>query len=208
MDPGQDLISSARCGDRDAMLQLLLDFQQQLGRFVSIKLSQQHDSEFTVDDIIQETAYKAFQNADSLRAQHKGEFYSWLKTIAQNLIADKIRLDQTAKRGGAFKKVNNARNDFEGRATDLISELSGDGFSPSQFAAKREAIGAMQIAINALPEDQRRAIELHCFERRSLEETAKVMERTAASVHGLIQRAKKNLREMMHRSSMWLSRKT
>ena len=207
MEIEESLIQKARDGDRDAMLQLLLDCQQQLGRFVSTKLSHQPNTDLTVDDVIQETAYKAFQRSDSLRAKHPGEFYSWLKTIAQNILADKVRHDQTAKRGGEFKKVDKAQNNFEGRATDLISELSGHGFSPSQFAAKREAIGAMQIAINALPEDQRRAIQLHCFQRLSMDETAQQMNRTPASVHGLIQRAKKNLRELMHRSSMWLSRK-
>ena len=207
MGDEQLLIKRAANGDRDAMLQLLLDHQQQLGRFVTMKMSRHPRTGTTADDIIQETAFKAFQHAEAMKATSTGEFYSWIKTIAQNLIADVVRRDRTSKRGGGANQINHLKGEFEGRATDLIAELSGDGFTPSQFAARHEAISAMQVAISALPEDQRQAIQLHCFQRRTLQETAELMDRSPASIHGLVQRAKKNLRELMHRSSMWLSRK-
>lgn len=190
------------------MLQLLLDHQQQLGRFVSAKLASQPDSGQTVDDIIQETAIKAFRNAESLKATTRAGFYAWLRSIAANLVKDVVRSDVAAKRGGNFRRVTNSPRNTQESALDLLAELSGHQHTPSQNVARREATAAIQFAIGSLPDPQRIAIQLHCLDRMTLEETAEEMGRTAASVHGLIQRAKKNLRELMLNSSKWFSRNT
>jgi len=65
----------------------------------------------------------------------------------------------------------------------------------------------VQVGIAGLPDDQREAIWLHHLSGKSIEETAAAMDRTPASVRGLLQRARQALRDALVRSTLWLSKK-
>jgi RNA polymerase sigma-70 factor (ECF subfamily) len=64
---------------------------------------------------------------------------------------------------------------------------------------------AIRTAMNELPEEYRRAIELRYFDGYSVEETAVLMGRTTGAVRGLVDRARKQLRESLGRASHYLS---
>ena len=89
----------------------------------------------------------------------------------------------------------------------MIDVVTGNEHTPSKSLARREAIQAIQIALAGLNEEYRRAVQLRYFEGRSLEETANLMGRTTGAVRGLLDRAKKKMREAMGRASLYLSKK-
>ena len=62
-------------------------------------------------------------------------------------------------------------------------------------------------ALAELPEEYRRAIELRYFDGYSLEETAILMGRTTGAVRGLVDRARRQIRESLGRASHYLSEK-
>ena len=189
-----DLLPAAVSGDSDSLVRLLLDYQQPLGRKISNLVAEKR-LHVTADDVLQETYFRVFQDVTNFRGSSEGEFYSWLKTIAANVAGTLAQKQNALKRGGDFVRREKRNADFEKSAIMLVDELTGAVETPSRFLAKREAIDALQIAMGALPEHQLEAIRLHCFERRTLEETATIMQKTPAAVHGLIQRGKKSLRE-------------
>ena len=202
-----DRIAAAATGNRERMLELLLDCQPDLTEFVRSQLSSTLRQTVSEDDILQETFVSAFGAVDTVRATDRIGFLAWLKTIATNRIRDLGRRQASAKRGGDRVRVENVKSPNTSQAAELVAEISAGAGTPSQFAAKQEAISAIQVALGALSEEQREAVRLHHFEKLTLEETAEQMGRSRDSVRGLIQRAKQALRASMDHSTMWLSKK-
>jgi RNA polymerase sigma-70 factor (ECF subfamily) len=157
------------------------------------------------EDVLQQTFIQVFRDIGSYRPRAGASFWSWLKAIADHRVYDAVRTARRKKRGG-----NAARVELHcdgGSIADLIEMLSTGGRSPSQSVAKREAIQAIRIAVAELPADQRLAVQLRCLDGRSLDEVAAALVRTPNAVRGLLHRAKQQLREVLGRSSLWLSNK-
>ena len=73
--------------------------------------------------------------------------------------------------------------------------------------AREEALQALQVALAALPDDQRAAVRLRFLEGKSLEETATALDRTPDAIRGLVHRGKEQLLAAMGRASKWLKSK-
>ena len=202
------LIQKAIDGDGDALLALFMQVESELHRFVAAKLAQTSRIGLQEDDILQETYIKACKEIGGLRINNIIGLTAWIKAIALNQIRDVARRQATSKRGGDRAKIEIDRERFGDQAFGLAIELTDPGIgTPSTYVARREAIDAIRIALSQLPEDQHQAMQLYYFQLLTLNETALRMNRTSDSVRGLIQRAKKSLRDAMITSSMWLSRK-
>lgn len=201
------LVQDAIHGDRGSLEQLLLMHCDSLSDHIRPKLAGPIESLVSVEDILQETFYRAFQQIASFEPKSSQSFLAWLKVIAESRIVDAIKNLKRKKRGGDFQRVANQPAAAQESVIELIQMISADGSSPSQIVAGDEAVLAMQVAVAALPEDQRQAIVLRYFQQMSLDETAAAMEKTSDAVRGLLHRAKKALRTHMHSSSIWFSRK-
>lgn len=189
-------------GDRDVLLDLLIECQQELGAFVESQIGAALNRHIDEEDVLQETFIAAFDSIAQLRATERNEFTGWLTTIAGNKIVNAVRRENAAKRGGGKRQIS-----FENSAMGLVIALEGDVETPSWFASQNEAIKAVRVAIAALPDDQRTAIELRCFDWMTLEQTAQAMERSVDSVRGLIQRGKEKIKAILIRRSKWISTK-
>lgn len=191
------------------MLELLLQVRPELNRFVAAKLADSPRIRSQEEDVLQETYIKACKEFCQLRIDNFHGLTAWIKAIALNHIRDIARKANAQKRGGDRKRIELDREAYNSRTIDLIQEISDSGIgTPSAHMARREAIDAMRIALGQLPDDQRLAMQYHYFQKLTLNETALRMERTSDSVRGLIQRAKKALREALISSSLWWSRKS
>jgi RNA polymerase sigma-70 factor, ECF subfamily len=79
----------------------------------------------------------------------------------------------------------------------LEAWLAADQSSPSEVAARHEQLLALARVPNRLPEDQRSAVELHHLGDVSVAEIAARLERTEASVAGLLRRGLQTLRALL-----------
>ena len=183
-------------GDRDVLLDLLIECQQELGAFVESQIGAALNRHIDEEDVLQETFIAAFDSIAQLRATERNEFTGWLTTIAGNKIVNAARREKAAKRGGGKRQSN-----FENSALGLVAELEGDVNTPSWFATQNERIEAVRVAMAALPDDQRTAINLHCFCQLTPEQTAKKMNRSLGSIRGLIQRGKEKIKAILIRRS-------
>ncbi len=86
---------------------------------------------------------------------------------------------------------------------DLVEALSAGSHTPSGSVARHEAVAAVRESIDALPTDHRQAVKLHLLEGKSLKETAAIMERSPRAVQGLLDRAKKKMRDVLGRLSLY-----
>ena len=61
----------------------------------------------------------------------------------------------------------------------------------------------MQVGLASLPQSQQDAVRLRHLDGKSVAETAAALGRPPGAVRGLLQRARKSLRDALGRSSRW-----
>jgi len=199
-----ELLMQAVAGDRASLERLLLMHYVPLSRRIAAKLPSMGQGVVAADDVLQQTFMQVFRDIGTFHPQTDASFQCWLNRIADHRVIDAVRSARRKKRGGDTTHIPSYSN--ADSIQDLIKTLAADGRSPSQSVAGHEAVQAIQIAINELPANQRRALQLHCLEGKSLEAVAEELQCTKDAVRGLVDRAKRRLREALGRASQWLSK--
>jgi RNA polymerase sigma-70 factor (ECF subfamily) len=201
----EQLIPLAVAGDRRATERLLLAHYTMLEGRIAARLPHRLREAVSVEDLLQETIVQAIRCLPKCDAQSPQAFAAWLKAIADHLLVDAIRAATCHKRGGGWNQLVNA-NGSSAEVT-LLERLQDSALTPGSAAACIEAVAAMKSALDALPSDEQRAMRLHVLDGKSLDETANMINRSPGAVRGLIHRAKRRLRDLMHSSSRWFDRK-
>jgi RNA polymerase sigma-70 factor, ECF subfamily len=148
-------------------------------------------------DLVQQTLLKAHQASDRCKALDDAARGAWLRRILNNTIVDEVRRHGRGKRDAGRERSILASLDES--SIRLEAWFQADQSSPSQHAIRQEQLLALGEALESMPEDQRRAIELHHLDGDSLAEVAARMGRSEASVAGLLRRGLRNLHERLKR---------
>jgi RNA polymerase sigma-70 factor, ECF subfamily len=144
-------------------------------------------------DVVQQTLLRAHQRRDQFRGQSDGERAAWLRKILANTMIDALR-----KHGAeADRRDRSLEQALEQSSCRLEALLAAGTSSPSAKYEHHEQLTRLAGALARLPEDQRRAVELRHLEELSIAEICRLMDRTTASVGGLIQRGLRGLREIL-----------
>jgi RNA polymerase sigma-70 factor (ECF subfamily) len=199
-DRETELVAKSVAGDRVAIQQLLVSHGSRILTFVEKRLAGSVRDVIDPEDIVQQTFAQAYQSISRFR-KDEGTFLSWLTGIAENKVKDAIKTRQRDKRGGRWRRVREAATDSS-PAEDLVTLLS-KGHTPSVSAMNHEAVRAVRAAIDALPEEQRVAVQLRLLEGKHLDECAQIMNRSPRAVQGLVDRARKKLRATLGRLSKY-----
>jgi RNA polymerase sigma-70 factor (ECF subfamily) len=117
-----------------------------------------------------------------------------LLLLACNL-ADAPRARGRIKRGAG--RVRSLEDALDASSARLEHWLAADQSSPSERAARSEAILRLADALALLPDDNRRALVLRHCQGLSLAEISAAMNRTPQAVAGLLKRGLAKLRELM-----------
>jgi RNA polymerase sigma-70 factor (ECF subfamily) len=143
-------------------------------------------------DVVQQTLIKAQQNLAQFRGENSAEMAGWLRRILVNTLIDAAR--KYGREGDAQRSLE---RDLEQSSARLEAWLADDQSSPSEIAEREERVLRLASALAQLPEDQRTAVELHHLQQGSVADIAQRMERTEASVAGLLRRGLKRLRQLL-----------
>jgi len=143
-------------------------------------------------DLVQEVLLQAHTARSQFRGTSAGEFAAWLRRILTNALVDAQRHFGRHKRDAALEASCHAA--VEESASNMMTLPARDQTSPSGYAAARERAVMLAAALDALPEDQRTAVELRYIGDCSVEEIAAFMNRTMPSVAGLLRRGLQDLR--------------
>jgi RNA polymerase sigma-70 factor (ECF subfamily) len=143
-------------------------------------------------DIVQDVLLQAHVAKAQFRGSTAGEFSAWLRRILTNVLIDAQRRHGRQKRDAALE--TSCRETIEGSASRLSNLPVRDQTTPSEYVARRERGLMLASALDALPEDQRMAVELRYLGDCSLEEIALMMSRSKPSVAGLLRRGLEELR--------------
>ncbi len=199
-----NLEDRAKEGDEDALALLLEQHGPAVQREIARRIPRRCRSVVSDDDVMQQTYVDAFRGIRRFIGVHEGSFHAWLAAVANRNLLDVLRMLGAEKRGGDRRRVPADAGDDS--YVTLYEQLSASTSTPSRKAARHEALSLMMRAVESLPPDHRRVVELYDLEGRPVEEVATALSRSPGAVYMLRSRAHRLLCEIMGASSKYLSR--
>jgi RNA polymerase sigma-70 factor (ECF subfamily) len=143
-------------------------------------------------DVVQQTLVKAHQNRGQFRGTTDAERAAWLRRILANTLIDAARKYQ--RELALEQGLDRALDESSAR---LEAWLAANQSSPSEAIGRQEQLLQLAAALAQLPEDQRVVIELHHLRDLSVADIASQLDRTEASIAGLLRRGLQKLRELL-----------
>jgi RNA polymerase sigma-70 factor, ECF subfamily len=173
----QQLVERAQRGDKRAFELLVTKYQRKLGRLLSRMVRDPAE----VEDVTQEAFIKAYRALPSFRGD--SAFYTWLYRIAINTAKNYlVALGRRAPTSTEFNHED-AENFEE-------AEALRDSSTPESELHGKQIAETVNRAMDALPEDLRKAITLREIEGLSYEEIANLMNCPIGTVRSRIFRAR------------------
>ncbi len=173
------LVSLAKKGDLDAFGQIYDHFIHRIFKFVRMKIQNQQEAE----DIVQETFVKAYKGLGVLKLENLN-FSAWLYRIASNTINDHFR-----------RKY---------RTPDILAidenfDLA-DQYSLEKEAVKLSDLEIIKAAFQQLSPLYKQVLELRFLQDLSLDETAKIVNKSNLSVRLIQFRALKKVQLIIQKT--------
>jgi RNA polymerase sigma-70 factor (ECF subfamily) len=178
--------------NEDLPLERFRDYLLTLAR---VQIDPRLRSKTDPSDIVQQTLLEAHQQEKAFRGQTDGQKAAWLRRILAHNLADAMRGFRRAKRDISQERSLQAALDQS--SVKLEGWIAAGQSSPSHQAVKNEQILEVAKVLQALPESQRVAIELHYWHGWTSAEIAEHLDRSPIAIAGLLQRGLKRLREQL-----------
>lgn len=199
-----NLLSQAAGGDRAALSQALLLHYDSLRGHIAGRISGELKRLVDADDILHQTMVRAAQGIGRFEPRHEGAFRGWLKTIADNLIKDAQKRKRRERRAVAQDDPPPGAGQNSSWAA-LVERIAGDVDSPSVNTQQKDNVRRLRAALAALPDEHREIIERYYLQGESLAEIAQALGAAKGAIRAKCYRARKRLRELMGRSSLYFS---
>ena len=173
----QILVERAQAGDRHAFDQLVSKYQRKLGRLLSRFIRDSAE----IEDVTQEAFIKAFRALPSFRGD--SAFYTWLYRIGINT-AKNYLVAQGRRAPTSTQFDSEEAETFE--SADQLRDIN----TPESLLMSKQIGETVNSAIDALPEELRRAIVLREIDGLSYDEIADMMDCPIGTVRSRIFRAR------------------
>ena len=184
------LVKASVDGDKAAVEALFSRYYPRVCQIVALRMGRTMQQFGDLEDIAQESMLDALRGLASFEHRSEGTFRNWLACVVENNLRDEARKMQAQRRGGGRVRPRAAYNSSVLRD----SVFPGKEATPSQHAAAAELMEKVEKAMLALPERERRAIELRKLCEMSYEELAAELGLgSAASARSLLARAMSRL---------------
>jgi len=175
-DPAVDtdaLVRRVLGGDTDTFAAIVRRYENEVWKVAAAMLGDRN----ATANLVQQTFINAYEKLEQYRPGH--DFARWLKGIARNLVREELRRSERENRTLAgYRDYLVALYEDQGRADRHLHELD-----PGVLACREQ-----------LPPDASRALALYYDEGLSLEDVARVIQRTVAGTRQLLFRARLALR--------------
>jgi RNA polymerase sigma-70 factor, ECF subfamily len=175
-------------GSTDSFIWKYTDYLRRLARR---RLGPRLRGKVDQSDLVQEAILQAHLARDQFRGKSEPQRRLWLRTILESKVA------------GALRRFSRRRRDV-GRETSLERQSrkrparrpdeEAAATTPSRTVALNEELTRLADALRTLPDDQRRAVEMHHLEGLPFANIAERMGRSRTSVAGLVFRGVRALR--------------
>jgi len=164
------LLGAALVRDSDALGDLLERLRPRVVLWVATRLSAELKARIEAEDVAQLVLLSVYTGFGRFAGRERSQLFAWVFSIAENRIRD------VARHFGAAKRAHEGESDFE---AELARARSGartfSRTSPSQAAARTEALDRMHLALATLPAMQQAILRLRDLELRTYEEIVETM---------------------------------
>jgi RNA polymerase sigma-70 factor (ECF subfamily) len=147
------------------------------------------------EEIVNRTLFDAHRLQVQFRGATQEELIAWLRRMLENNVKDALKYLHRDKRD-VDREDGIGVAGWSGAYGRFLDVTCG-WTSPSMMLIKHEREMQLADALARLPETQRDAVELHHLHGCTMAETAEHLDRTVASVTGLLRRGLKRLRELL-----------
>jgi RNA polymerase sigma-70 factor (ECF subfamily) len=182
-------------GDEEPSLVSWERYREYLRVLARVQLPAYLRAKLDPSDLIQQTLLEAHRAGAQLVGLGEVERAAFLRRVLTNNLADEVRRYHAA--GRDVNRERAPEEDLVRSSARLEAWLAADQSSPSQRAQREEDLRRLTDALAQLPEDQRRAVELHHLLGLSVEDIACEMDRSESAVSGLLRRGLKQLRQRL-----------
>src|SRR5262245_30290070 len=138
-DMSVDLMSRARCGDRDALIALLDCHDAEVRAIIERRLPADCRPMLAADDVLQETYFDVIQDIQNFAPRDERSFAAWLTCIAIRKLALGVRALRTAKRRGNAVRVLAPMANRESTLLENLTEFATHS-TPSSYLSREEAL--------------------------------------------------------------------
>jgi RNA polymerase sigma-70 factor (ECF subfamily) len=182
--------------ERSQTSDLVLErYRDYLGLLARLSLGRRLQGKLDPSDLVQLTLLRAYQARDQIQGAGECERAAWLRKVFATTTADEVRRYSRGKRDVALER--SLLTSLDETSTRLEAWLAADQSSPSQQALRHEQLVLLAEALAAIPEDQRRAVELHHLAGHSVADVGTQLGRSKAAVAGLLRRGLRELRQRL-----------
>jgi RNA polymerase sigma-70 factor (ECF subfamily) len=173
----------------------LARFRAYLSLLARLQLDPRWQGKIDLSGVVQQTLLEAHQAWAQLRQMTEIQQTAWLRRALANNLTDEVR-----KLGAAMRDPTREQSleaELGESSSRLEAWLAADEPSPSERASHNEQLLQLAEALTRLPEDQRRAVELHHLKGLPLGEIAAQLARSKGAVAKLIYRGVDKLHELL-----------
>src|SRR3954468_582308 len=168
------------------------DYRDYLHLLARLQLDPRLAGKVDPSDVVQQTLIKAHQNREQFRGNTAAEQAGWLRRILAHTLIYAAR-----KFGRELDHERPLEQQIHDSSLRLEGWLAAEQSSPSEAAVRQEQLLRGAPALSPMPDDQRVVIELHHLRDQSVADVAVALERSEASVAGLLRRGLKRMRELL-----------
>jgi RNA polymerase sigma-70 factor (ECF subfamily) len=179
----------------DGALRPLESYRNYLQALARLQIPPSLCAKLDAVDLVQQTLLTAHEKQAQFRGETAAEQTAWLRTILATSLAQELRKFRSDKRNVTSER--SLSDSLDDSAHRLEAFLASNGSSVSFKAIRQEEIDALAAALDDLPDDQRRAIELKHLQGCTMDAVSQQMDRSLQSVAGLLRRGLRALRERL-----------
>jgi RNA polymerase sigma-70 factor (ECF subfamily) len=179
----------------DADERLLESYRDYLRLLARLQLNPRLQAKLDASDVVQQVILQAHASRAQFRGRTEAEWLGWLRAILANALAAATRRFSAEARD--LGRERSLEAELELSSSRLEGLLAADQSSPSERAVRCEELLRLAHAMNRLPEDQRRVVELHHLKGLPVADVAQRMGRTRPAVVGLLFRGLNKLRQLL-----------
>jgi RNA polymerase sigma-70 factor (ECF subfamily) len=177
--PEAQLVRQVAQGDRDAFAALYDLYAKPLYSLILRILSDPKEAE----DVLQEVFLQLWEKAGAFD-EAAGKPFSWVVTMTRNKAIDRIRSRQ--RRSRLFEE-----------ASGSIEATASETAAPAPIGVEQDEAAQIRTALNALPKEQRQAIEMAFFRGLTHSEIAEALREPLGTVKARIRRGMLQLRDYL-----------
>lgn len=163
----------------------------------SMNLDQRMQAKLDPSDLVQQTLLQAYEKRHQLRGDEPSQKAAWLRKILANTMGMAVREFHNLKRD--VRRERRLEADIDNSSACLEAWIDRDQPSPSEEVMRQEKVLRLCEILADLPGDQQVVLVFHHCHGWSLSEIARHVERSHASVAGLLRRGLKKLRGKLDR---------